>query len=129
LNRELHISQGREAWEALFGTVDFGKFFLGFGAVGICEHAFAEAIKHMRRRVLYGKPITAMPHIGAATAVAFARLMAMKLYAFRALDYLQACGGDDRRYLLFNAVQKAIVSTEGVKVMGLLSECIGARCR
>jgi acyl-CoA dehydrogenase len=121
------LSQGREAWDAVLGTVNFGKFFLGFGAVGICEHAFAEAVAHLRRRVLYGKPVTDMPHIRAATALAFARLMAMKLYAYRALDYLQASCNEDRRYLLFNAVQKAKVSTEGVKVMGLLSECIGAR--
>lgn len=121
------IASGRQAWEAVFNTVDFGKFFLGFGAVGICAHAFAEAFSHMRRRILYGKPVTEMTHIRATTAVAFARLMAMKLYAFRALDYLQISGGDDRRYLLFNAVQKARVSTEGVKVMALLSECIGAR--
>jgi acyl-CoA dehydrogenase len=121
------ISRHREAWAALFGTVDFGKFFLGFGAVGICEHAFAEAEAHMRRRVLYGKPATAMPHLRDAMAVAFARLVAMKLYAYRALDYLQAAGPDDRRYLFFNAVQKARVGTEGVKVVGLLSEVVGAR--
>ena len=51
----------------------------------------------------------------------------MKLYACRALDYLQIAGPDERRYLLFNAVQKARVSTEGVRVIGLLSECIGAK--
>jgi acyl-CoA dehydrogenase len=121
------ISQGREAWDAVFGTVNFGKFFLGFGAIGICEHAFAEAFIHMRHRVLFGKPVTEMPHIRAATVLAFARLTAMKLYACRALDYLQASCDDERRYLLFAAVQKARVSTEGVKVMALLSECIGAR--
>lgn len=121
------FSCGREAWDAVFATVNFGKFFLGFGAVGICEHAFAEASAHLRHRILYGKPVGEMPHLRATTAVAFARLIAMKLYAYRALDYLQACGSDDRRYLLFNAVQKARVSTEGVKVMRLLSECIGAR--
>jgi acyl-CoA dehydrogenase len=121
------IAEGRGAWNAVFGTVDFGKFFLGFGAVGICEHAFAEAFSHLRRRVLFGKPVTEMPHIRAAMALAFARLLAMKLYAYRALDYLQVAGAEDRRYLLFNAVQKAKVSTEGVKVMGLLSECVGAR--
>jgi len=81
----------------------------------------------MGGRVLYGQPVTQMPHIRAATANAFARLVAMKLYAYRALDYLQASCAADRRYLLFNAVQKAKVSTEGVKVIGLLSECIGAR--
>jgi acyl-CoA dehydrogenase len=121
------ISRGREAWNAIHGTVDFGKFFLGFGAVGICAHAFAEAVAHLRRRVLYGHPVLAMPHIRSAMTFAFARLLAMKLYAYRALDYLQASCDDDRRYLLWSAVQKAKVSTEGVKVMGLLSECIGAR--
>jgi len=121
------LSQGRAAWDAVAGTVNLGKFFLGFGAVGICEHAFAEAFAHMRRRLLYGKPVTEMSHLRAATAIAFARLTAMKLYAYRALDYVQASSADERRYLLFNAVQKAKVSTEGVKVMGLLSECIGAR--
>src|SRR5205823_5204351 len=101
--------------------------FLGFGSVGICERAFAEAFAHLRGRVLYGRPVTEMPHIRAATAAAFARLTAMKLYACRALDYLQAAGDRDRRYLLFNAVQKAKVSTEGVKVLGLLADCLGAR--
>lgn len=121
------ISRQREAWAAVFGTVDFGKFFLGFGAVGICEHAFAEAIIHLRGRTLYRKPAIAMPHIRDAMAIAFARLVAMKLYAYRALDYLQAAGPDDRRYLLFNSVQKARVGTEGVKVLAVLSESVGAR--
>jgi acyl-CoA dehydrogenase len=121
------ISQGRAAWDAVRATVNFGKFFLGFGAVGICEHAFAEAIAHMSRRILFGKPLTAMPHIQDMLVRAFARLCAMKLYAYRALDYLQVAGDADRRYLLWSAVQKAKVSTEGVKVMSLLAECIGAR--
>src|SRR3954451_1621410 len=62
------IAEGRDAWEAVFGPVPFGKFLLGFGAIGICEHAFAEPAAHLRRRVLYGKPVIAMPHIRAATA-------------------------------------------------------------
>ena len=121
------ISEGRDAWEALHSTINFGKYFLGLGSVGMCERSFAEALAHMRGRILYGKPVTQMPHIRATTAVAFGRLMAMKLYAYRALDYLQASTEDDRRYLLFSPVQKAKVSTEGVRVMHLLSECIGAR--
>jgi acyl-CoA dehydrogenase len=121
------ISEGRQAWEAAFGTVNLGKFFLGFGAIGICERAFGEAVGYMQRRILYGKPITALPHIRATTTAVFARLAAMKLFAYRALDYLQAACADDRRYLLFNAVQKARVSTEGARVIQLLSECVGAR--
>ncbi|MBI1827662.1 MAG: acyl-CoA dehydrogenase, partial [Planctomycetes bacterium] len=121
------ISTGRDAWDAVLGTVNLGKYFLGFGATGICAHALTEAVDHLQKRILYGKSVVEMTHIRTAIAVAFARLCAMKFFAFRALDYLQVSCDDDRRYLLFNAVQKAKVSTEGVKVMGLLSECIGAK--
>jgi acyl-CoA dehydrogenase len=68
-----------------------------------------------------------MPHIRSLMTQAYVRMAAMKLYAYRALDYVRAASGADRRYLLFCAVQKAKVSTEGVKVMALLSECIGAK--
>src|SRR5258707_15757168 len=68
-----------------------------------------------------------MAHLRDVTAYAYARLTAMKLYAYRALDYLHAATENDRRYLLFNAVQKSKLSTEGVKVVTQLSECIGAK--
>jgi len=68
-----------------------------------------------------------MPHIRSLMTQAYARLIAMKLYAYRALDYVASASESDRRYLLFCAVQKAKVSTEGVKVMSLLSECINAK--
>jgi acyl-CoA dehydrogenase len=71
--------------------------------------------------------VTEITHIRILIAHAFARLVAMKLFAYRALDYLQVAHSDDRRFLLYHAVQKAKVSTEGVKVIGLLSECIGAK--
>lgn len=121
------IADGRRAWDAVFGTVTLGKFFLGFGSVGICEHAMAEAAAHLRGRTLYGRPAIEMPHLRSAMAMAYARLAAMKLYAYRALDYVQAASADDRRYLLFNAVQKAKVGTEGVKVVAMVAECVGAR--
>src|SRR5579859_1596485 len=117
------IAQGRDAWEAVFAAITLGKFLLGFGAIGICEHAFEEGAEHLRKRVLYGKPVIEMPHIRSAVTQAYVRLMAMKLFAYRAIDYLQVAKAVDRRYLLFNAVQKAKVSTEGVKVIELLSEC------
>ena len=121
------ISQGRAAWDAMFATVTLGKFLLGFGSIGICEHAFHEAFAHLSTRVLFNRPVIEMPHVQQAAAHAYARLTAMKLFAYRALDYLHAAADDDRRYLLFNAVQKAKVGTEGVKVVAQLSECIGAK--
>jgi acyl-CoA dehydrogenase len=68
-----------------------------------------------------------MPHIRSSLEEAYARLTAMKLYAYRALDYVQAATTADRRYLLYCAVQKAKVSTEGVKVVAQLAQCIGAK--
>jgi acyl-CoA dehydrogenase len=121
------ISDGRDAWETVFATVTLGKFFLCFGSIGMCEHALEETRSHTSTRVLYGRPVGDMPHIRAAMAHAYAKLTAMKLFAYRGVDYLHAARADDRRYLLFASVQKARVSSEGVKVMALLSECIGAR--
>jgi acyl-CoA dehydrogenase len=121
------IAEGRGAWDAAFGTVTLGKFFLGFGSIGICEHAIVEAVSHLHDRMLYRKSASAMPHIRLAMAQAYSRLFAMKLYAYRALDYVHAASETDRRYQLLCAVQKAKVSTQGVKVMAQLSECIGAK--
>jgi acyl-CoA dehydrogenase len=121
------IAEGRTAWDAVFGTVTLGKFFLGFGSIGICQHAFEEAADHLNSRILYDNPVIEIPHIRLAMAHAYARLTAMKLYAYRTLDYVQSSSATDRRSLLFCAVQKAKVSTEAVKVMALLSECIGAK--
>src|SRR5205814_756551 len=116
------IAQGRDAWDALFGTVTLGKFFLGFASIGICERAFAEALAHVKTRILYNKPVLEMPHIRDKVNQAYVRLTAMKLFAYRALDYVHSASESDRRYLLFTAVQKARVSTEGVKALNLLSE-------
>lgn len=121
------IAEGRQAWDAVFGAVTLGKFFLGFGSIGICEHALEEAVVHLGGRLLYGKPVIDMPHVRATMVEAYNRLTAMKLYAYRALDYVQAARVTDRRYLLYAAVQKARLSTEGVKVLTLLSECVGAK--
>jgi acyl-CoA dehydrogenase len=121
------VATGRDAWDAVVGTVTLGKFFLGFGSIGICERAWTEAWAHVTSRMLYGKPVIAMPHIRTMMVRAYARLLAMKLYAYRALDYFQAAGPDDHRYTLYSAVQKAKVSTEGVRVIDLMAECIGAK--
>jgi acyl-CoA dehydrogenase len=121
------IAEGRTAWDSIFGTITLGKFFLGFGSIGMCERSLEEASAHLKRRILYGKPAIEMPHLRALAAQAYIRLLAMKLYAFRAIDYVHAGSAADRRYLLFCAVQKAKVSTEGVKVMALLQECMGAK--
>ena len=73
------IAEGRHAWDAVFGTITLGKFFLGFGSIGICEHALQEAVTHLRKRKLYGKAVLEMRHIQANVLRAWLRLTAMKL--------------------------------------------------
>jgi acyl-CoA dehydrogenase len=121
------IAEGRTAWDAVFGTVTLGKLFLGFGSIGMCERAMQEAADHLKNRQLYGAAAIQMPHLRYNLSQAYCRLTAMKLFAYRALDYVHTATAEDRRYLLYCAVQKAKVSTEGVKVMALLQECIGAK--
>jgi len=42
------VADGRAAWDAVMGTVTLGKFFLGFGSIGVCEHALAETLSHIK---------------------------------------------------------------------------------
>ena len=58
---------------------------------------------------------------------AYVRLIAMKAYGDRAIDYFRSAGPQDRRYLLFNPVTKMKMTTEGEKVIGLLWEVIAAK--
>lgn len=57
------LSVGQEAWDDALNTVNIGKYNLGWASIGICTHAFYEAINHASHRMLYGKYVTDMPHI------------------------------------------------------------------
>jgi acyl-CoA dehydrogenase len=121
----LHI--GEAAFSAALNTVNVGKFNLCFGSIGLATHAFYASITHARNRILYGSPVTAMSHVRSDFVQAYSRLIAMKLFSDRAVDYFRAAGPDDRRYLLFNPVTKMKVTTEGETVVGLLSDIVAAK--
>jgi acyl-CoA dehydrogenase len=121
----LHTGPG--AFDAALNTVNIGKFNLGFASIGVSEHAFHEAITHAEGRVLYGKRVTDFPHVRQGLTDAYARLVAMKLFAERAIDYLRSASADDRRYLLFNPVTKMKVTTEGERVIDGLWDVIAAK--
>ena len=121
----LHV--GNAAFEAALNTVNVGKFNLGFASVGVCEHAFYEAITHADRRILYGRRVTDFPHVRQAFTDAYARLVAMKLFGDRAIDYMRSAGPEDRRYLLYNPMVKMKVTSEGERVIDLLWDVIAAR--
>jgi acyl-CoA dehydrogenase len=121
------LHTGPAAFDAALNTVNIGKFNLGFASIGICEHGFYEAITHADGRVLYGMRVTDFPHVRQAFTDAYARLVGMKLFARRAVDYMRSAHAEDRRYLLFNPIAKMKVTTEGERVIDLLWDVIAAK--
>ncbi|TMA47198.1 MAG: acyl-CoA dehydrogenase [Deltaproteobacteria bacterium] len=121
------LAKGDEAWNAALNTVNIGKFNLGWASIGICTHAFYEAIDHAASRRLYGRYVTDFPHVKRMFVDAYARLVAMKLVALRAADYMRAASPDDRRFLLYNPVVKMKVTTQGEAVIDGLWDVIAAK--
>jgi acyl-CoA dehydrogenase len=121
------LCTGPEAFSAALNTVNVGKFNLCSGSIGMCEHAFYEAITHANNRILYGNPVTDFPHVRASFVEAYARIIAMKLFSDRAIDYFRSASLDDRRYLLFNPVTKSKVTSEGEIVVTLLWDVLAAK--
>ncbi|MET9678568.1 acyl-CoA dehydrogenase family protein [Streptomyces sp. NPDC006482] len=121
------LHTGRAAFDAALNTVNVGKFNLCTASIGICEHAMYEAVTHAQNRMLYGRPVTAFPHVRRELTDAYVRLVGMKLFSDRAVDYFRTAGPDDRRYLLFNPMTKMKVTTEGEKVIDLMWDVIAAK--
>jgi acyl-CoA dehydrogenase len=121
------LSRGPAAWDAALNTVNIGKYNLGWASIGICTHAFYEALNHAAGRRLYGMAVTDFPHVRQMFTDAYARLVAMKLFALRAADYMRVSSPADRRYLLYNPTVKMKVTTQGEEVINLLWDVIAAK--
>jgi len=121
------LAKGQQAWDDALNTVNVGKFNLGWATIGICTHAFYEAIRHAAHRRLYGMAVTDFGHVRRMFVDAYARLVAMKLFALRAADYMRAASPSDRRYLLYNPMVKMKVTTQGEAVIDLLWDAIAAK--
>jgi acyl-CoA dehydrogenase len=121
------LSRGRQAWDTSLNTVNVGKFNLGWASIGICTHAFYEAIDHASSRRLFNHSVTDFPHIRQFFTDAYCRLVAMKLFALRGSDYLRTASPDDRRYLLYDPLVKMKVTSQGEEVVNLLWDIIAAK--
>jgi acyl-CoA dehydrogenase len=104
-----------------------GKYNLGWASIGICTHAFYEALNHASHRRLFDHYVTDFTHIKQLFIDAFTRLTSMKLFALRASDYMRSASIDDRRYLLYNPMVKMKVTSQGEEVMDLLWNVIAAK--
>jgi acyl-CoA dehydrogenase len=121
------LSMGKDAWDTALNTVNVGKYNLGWASIGICTHALYEAITHAANRRLYDMYVTDFPHVKRMFTDAYCRLVAMKLFALRVSDYQRVASLEDRRYLLYNALVKMKVTTQGEKVIDLLWDVIAAK--
>jgi acyl-CoA dehydrogenase len=121
------LSRGSHAWDCALNTVNVGKFNIGPASIGVAEHCFYESITHASNRILYGMPVTDMPHARKNFMDAWLRLVGMKLYQRRASDYFRNASQNDRRYLLYNATSKMKVTLQAEDVIDLLWEVISAR--
>ncbi len=121
------LATGRDAWDMALNTVNIGKVNLGWASIGICTHAFYEAIDHASNRHLFGSAVTDFVHIKRLFVDAWARLVAMKTFALRAADYQRTASADDRRYLLYSPMVKMKVTCEGERVIDCLWDVIAAK--
>ena len=115
------------AFHAALNTVNVCKYNLGWGSIGMCTHAFYEAITHAANRHLYGTVVTDFSHVRRLLTDAYARLVAMRLVRTRASDYMRSASADDRRYLLYSPLTKAKVTSEGERVITALFDVIAAK--
>jgi acyl-CoA dehydrogenase len=121
------LSTGQEAWDSALNTVNVGKYNLGWASIGICTHAFYEAINHATKRKLFDHSVTDFTHVRQFFVDAWTRLVAMKMFAQRACDYMRCASEKDRRYLLYNPIVKMKVTTQGEEVINLLWDVIAAK--
>ncbi|MBC8215723.1 MAG: acyl-CoA dehydrogenase [Candidatus Marinimicrobia bacterium] len=121
------LAKGRDAWDMSLNTVNVGKYNLGWASIGMCSHAFYEALNHAAHRNLFKHTVTDFTHIKQLFVDAYSRLTAMKLFALRASDYMRAASPKDRRYLLYNPTVKMKVTMQGEEVINLLWDVIAAK--
>jgi acyl-CoA dehydrogenase len=121
------LHRGPEAFHAALNTVNVCKYNLGWGSIGMCTHAIYEAMTHASNRYLYGTVVTDFTHVRRLLTDAYVRLVAMKLVATRASDYMRSASAADRRYLLYSPLTKAKITSEGERVITALWDVIAAK--
>ncbi len=121
------LAKGPQAWDNALNTINVGKYNLGWASIGMCTHAFYEAITHAAKRSLYGMFVTDFPHVKRLFTDAYSRLVAMKLYASRTADYMRSASLEDRRYMLYDPIMKMKVTTQGEEVINLMWDVIAAK--
>lgn len=101
------LAVGQEAFAMGMGSINVGKTQTSISNNAKVVHMLYECVHHAHNRILYGKPVTDMPHIRRMMLEAWCRLVTSRYYAYRAADYFRAANLEDRRFLLYNPIQKS----------------------
>src|SRR4030042_4381345 len=122
------LETGDAAFAMGLSTINIGKTQTSMKNVSMATHMLYEAVNHAHNRYLYGKRVTDMPHIRRALLESWSRILMSRLYDYRAVDYFrQADAETDRRYLLFNPVQKARAANECDRAVTLMHNVMAAK--
>jgi acyl-CoA dehydrogenase len=122
------LETGDEAFAMGLATVNIGKTQTSIARIGLATHMLYEAITHAHNRYLYGNRVTAMPHIRRGFLEAWSRILLSRLYCYRAADYFrQADKETDRRYIMFNAIQKARASAQNEAAVIIMQNIMAAK--
>jgi len=121
------LSRGSKAWDSALNTVNIGKCMVGWASIAESTHALYECLHHTCNRVLYGKPVYDFPHVRRLFTESYLRLVTMKLYALRCMDYFRSASDEDRRYLMYNAILKMKVCSQGDRISQMLLDIVGAK--
>jgi len=68
------LAKGRDAWDMALNTINVGKFNLGWASIGICTHAYYEALNHASHRRLFDHYVTDFAHVQQLFIDGYARL-------------------------------------------------------
>jgi acyl-CoA dehydrogenase len=122
------LEMGDGAFAMGLATVNIGKTQTSIARVGMAAHMLYEAVEHAHNRYLYGKRVTDMPHIRRGFLEAWSRILMSRLYCYRATDYFrQANKETDRRYIMFNAIQKARASAQNEAAVIIMHNIMAAK--
>lgn len=121
------LAVGPSAFAMGFAAINIGKTQTSISNNAKVVHMLYECVHHSHNRYLYGKRVTDMPHIRRMMLEAWCRLVMSRNFAYRAADYFRKATLKDRRFLLYNPLQKSYSAGQCEKASILMLDVMAAK--
>ena len=118
------LCTGPDALLAAHHALNIGQLTLGFGVVGMCDHALRDAVSVSTTRVVGERPLSSYANVRRRLVESFGRVTAMRLFVTRATDYVRSARADDQRYLLHVLVARVVILEESQRVVETLLDVV-----